>query len=126
MKDLKIGQSVMTIDKKGSPANTTFLGWINKNTTMEAEFLEITTEDGHKITITPNHIIKVNSDMKLASQVTKGDKLLSKSGPVAVLTIERVNSTGVFNPLTSSSTILVGGVLCSCFAAYPGYNITQL
>ena len=125
MKELRIGQSVMTLDKEGSPAVTTFLGWLHKDTTLEAEFLEITTEDGHKITLTPTHIIMVNSGMKLASQVTIGDQLLSKTGPVVVLTIERVITRGVYSPLTTSSTVLVSGVLCSCFAATNHNNIAQ-
>jgi len=125
MKELRIGQSLMTLDEEGSPSVTTFLGWLHRDTNLEAEFLEITTEDGHKITLTPSHIIMVNSDMKLASQVTIGDQLLSKTGPVVVLTIERVITRGVYSPLTTSSTVLVSGVLCSCFAATNHNNIAQ-
>ena len=108
MKELKIGQSVMTLDKEGSPAVTTFLGWLHRDTNLETEFLEITTEDGHKITLTPTHIIMVNSDMKLASHVVVGDLLTNKTGaPIAVTSITRLLTTGVYSPLTMTSTILV-------------------
>jgi len=125
MKELKIGQSVKTHDEGGSPTVTTFLGWLHRDTNLETEFLEITTENGYKITLTPTHIIMVNSDMKLASQVTIGDQLLSKTGPAVVLSIERVITRGVFSPLTTCSTLLVSGLLCSCFAATTHYNIAQ-
>ena len=120
MKELKIGQSVMTLDEEGSPAVTTFLGWLHKDTNLEAEFLEITTEDGHKITLTPTHIIMVNSEMKLASQVVVGDLLTDRTGaPTAVISITKLVTKGVYSPLTMSSTILVNNILASCFAATP-------
>jgi len=125
MKELKIGQSVMTLDKEGSPAVTTFLGWLHRDTNLETEFLEITTEDGHKITLTPTHIIMVNSDMKLASHVVVGDLLTNKTGaPIAVTSITRLLTTGVYSPLTMTSTILVNNILASCFAATPNNNIS--
>merc|ERR1719320_32807 len=126
MKELKIGQSVMTLDEEGSPAVTTFLGWLHKDTMMEAEFLEITTEDGHKITLTPTHIIMVNSDMKLARHAVLGDQLVSKTGaPTAVNSITKLVTKGVYSPLTMSSTILVNNILASCFAATLHNNISS-
>ena len=125
MKDLSIGQSLMTLDEEGSPRETTFLGWLHRDTNLKAEFLEITTDNGYKITLTPGHIIMVNSGMKLASQVTLGDQLVTKTGPAVVVTIERMVTTGLYSPLTTTSTVLVNGVLCSCFAATSQNTIAE-
>ena len=124
MKDLSIGQSLMTLDEEGSLRETTFLGWLHRDTNLKTEFLKITTDNGYKITLTPGHIIMVNNGMKLASQVTVGDQLVTKTGPAVVVTIERIVTTGVYSPLTTTSTVLVSGILSSCFAASPHNNIS--
>ena len=67
----------------------------------------------------------VNSGMKLASQVTLGDLLVTKTGPAVVVTIERMVTTGLYSPLTTTSTVLVSGVLCSCFAATSQNTIAE-
>ena len=125
MKDLSIGQSLMTLDEEGSPRETTFLGWLHRDTNLKTEFLKITTDNGQDVTLTPGHIIMVNSGMKLASQVTLSDLLVTKTGPAVVVTIERMVTTGVYSPLTTTSTVLVSGVLCSCFAATSQNTIAE-
>ena len=117
IKNLKIGQSLLTLGTHGSPVVTTFPGWLHRDAGQEASFLQITTQDGYRITLTPTHILMVGSSMKLASQVMLGDLLISKSGTATPVTaISEIVGTGVYSPLTLTSTIIVDGLLASCFA----------
>ena len=117
MRDLKLGQSVATLNPEGVPVTTRFIGWLHRDTMKEATFLQIRTSNGCLISLTPDHIILEASGMKLAGQLQLGDQLCSRQGVLTIVTdISEIRHTGVFSPLTTTSTLLVDGLLASCFA----------
>jgi len=123
MKDLDLGQSIMTLDSKGSPATTVFLGWTERDADKLTSFLEIKTKDGSNIILTATHLIMVNSVMMFAGEVKKGDFLHSSKGTLTKVTsVDMVTSTGFYCPLTMKSTIMAGGLLASCFASTEYYT----
>ena len=96
---------------------TRFIGWLHRDTMKEATFLQIRTSNGCLISLTPDHIILEASGMKLAGQLQLGDQLCSRQGVLTIVTdISEIRHTGVFSPLTTTSTLLVDGLLASCFA----------
>ena len=123
MKDLRLGQSIYTLDSKGLPKATTFLGWTDRDASKPTSFLEIKTRDGSIIILTATHLIMVNSIMKFAGEVQIGDLLHSSSGHLTEVTSRAmITSTGFYCPLTMDSTILAGGLLTSCFASTSYYT----
>ena len=58
-----------------------------------------------------------------ASEVEVGDRLLQRAGEgveeVQVVRVEEVEEEGAWAPLTTEGTLLVDGVLASCYASFP-------
>jgi hypothetical protein len=131
---LQSGDEVLTVD--GSKiVNSQIVMMLDSKAFAEILFFTITTASGHGLSLTALHLIPiVSSSGKLdylpASQVQVGDNLYVVSNgeleqsPVTNVTTE--SKKGYFAPLTMKGTLLVNGVLVSCFASVKSHEWAQL
>merc|ERR1711892_1474556 len=56
---LKLGDKVRTIDGKGAPVFTEFLGWMERDSVADTIFLKLTTKSGATISLTHSHALFV-------------------------------------------------------------------
>ena len=105
-----------------------FLGWLHREANVYAKFLKISTNSS-SIVLTGNHLIfrismADNSfESVFADEIQEGDKLISwKGSKITEETVIAVGPTiekGFWTPLTTEGTLLVDGLLASCYASFP-------
>lgn len=136
MRDLRVGDQVAvsspTSAAGGPVAFEPVLSLSHADPKALASFLTLTLEGTSKnITLTPGHLVHVQKSGGIgqswanpveASRIEPGDRLLVHEGdrlePRRVAAVERaVEREGLFNPHTQSGTIVVDGVLASCYTA---------
>merc|ERR1719402_632421 len=120
---LSLGDKVMTLSPSGQEIVTPFLGWIHKDSRVPSNFIKLLTSSQAMVTLTPEHIIMVHKQgdtmprMQPAHMVEEGDDLVTKDlKKDKVVSISSEESEGLFAPLTSTGTLLVDGLLVSCYA----------
>jgi len=130
---LKHGDIVHSVNSNGEVVPSPFLGWLHHDDNVTTTFLRITTETGNTITISPLHLLMVTDNldkrpsMRFANTVSVGDYLWSGgSGLTKVKSIVSKVQTGVYAPLTSTGTILVDGLLASCYAHLASHDLAHL
>ena len=141
MKDLKIGDKVLTMVKGEMKFQKliTFLHYVPKET---ASYLGIHTDGAEPpIYLSSEHLIFVVSGQCTqvtpiyAKKVKPGDHILRVKqdsakaglGAMAVTQItEESNMAGIYAPLTTSGTIVVNGVVASCYSNICSHSIAHV
>ena len=133
MSDLRVGESVLTIDASGQYEFSPIILFLDRDPEESRQFYVIKTESGHSLTLTPSHLIyakfgdEPGDDMAdfeavFAGDVREGDMVLVMDGgesaliPSRAVEIETKVQTGVYAPLTAKGNIVVDNVLASCYA----------
>ena len=121
------GDLVLAMSSSGTPVYSQFLGHFHFDSSRIIEYLEIKSSD-KTIRITDDHLLYVSVDgqshFDYARNVQIGHYILSVNGnggfdQSLVKSVGRVNSTSLYGPLTSEGTIIVDGVVASCYAHVP-------
>ncbi|XP_023216790.1 sonic hedgehog protein-like [Centruroides sculpturatus] len=132
MKDLKIGHEVLTVDN-GKLVFTKVVAFMDRRPSGQAEYLILQTANEQSIRISANHLIfsSMNNvttlETKFAGNINVGDYLLVSNQtdqtfePSSVMQITRDVMDGAYVPLTQTGTLLVDGILASCYASYDHY-----
>merc|ERR1711913_181560 len=120
---LKSGDRLKSATSDGDVVFSPFLGWLHS-----------ATETGNRISLTPQHLLLVNSSstdkapgMRFASTVRVGDYLWSggRSGLVRVKSVTSQLMTGVYAPLTTTGTLLVDDLLASSYAHLVNHKVAH-
>lgn len=131
MSHLHPGDSVLALSESGGIIFSRVLLFLHLDTEHRSTFLILSTENGHRLTITPNHLIFMAPNLKLdyneyyasfASQVTRGAYVLicGQDGhvhPSKIVSVSQEERIGVYAPLTEHGNLFVDGVLASSYAS---------
>ena len=127
--ELKIGNKVLSVSSSGKLQFSSIVMFMDKKPTATIEdYVTIQTEKPDKeIVLTKKHVIFASKDAihyqpRFAEKVQLGDfvKVLAQDGctmvSAKVVNVALQCFTGAYAPLTEEGTILVNGVLASCYA----------
>jgi len=92
----------------------------HRNENEATDFLQIVTDSDNAIELTSKHLIYLHDkhDPVEAGTVKVGDKLLTGTSDAAeVSKVSVVTRNGLFNPITSSGTLVVDGLATSTYTA---------
>lgn len=128
MKDLKIGDQVLAVDH-GVVGFTPIKSFLHRLPEKKAMFHRISGADGSAVSMTEKHFIyttpcdKMEPTMKWAQDVVPDKECLirvvgEKQIPVKVTGNDVFESTGIYNPMTESATVIADGYLASCHNVY--------
>lgn len=131
MCDLRLGDKVRVVQSNGRVEWSDVCAWAHREPKRVAKYLRLTTQQtGRSLTISPEHLVGVVRDGQMdyvkAGTVTNADRLLAcdvganAAGGVwaePVKSIEQIESLGVYAPITTTGTVVVNGIVASCYAA---------
>ncbi|XP_010141778.1 PREDICTED: indian hedgehog protein, partial [Buceros rhinoceros silvestris] len=128
---LRPGQRVLAMDGAGRPTYSDFLVFLDKEPRVLTSFHIIETrEPPRRLALTPTHLLFVAENASapathfrptFASHVRPGHFVL-----VAVLGLQDKRDVGAYAPLTRHGTLVVDGVVASCFALVQEQHLAQL
>mmetsp|Transcript_11070 Transcript_11070/g.20016 ORF Transcript_11070/g.20016 Transcript_11070/m.20016 type:complete len:386 (-) Transcript_11070:1117-2274(-) len=114
MDEVEVGMHVRS-DELGSVSEVYFFSHREKNSV--SKFVKIEGSLGNEIVMSESHYLFVNNRLKAAGEVVIGDRILLESGDQdsVVSVLKSAYYKGLYNPHTISGTIVVNGVVASCY-----------
>lgn len=143
MRDLRPGDRVLASwspDGSTAPVYSPVLSFLDRRLSAAKTFYEIGTRAGLNISLTAAHLIFVTDCAGLsrpgpaglrtvfASEVRPGQCVLTARGhgtPSPVTFVQQRSGGGLYAPLTRSGSIVVDGVLASCYAALDSHGLAH-
>ena len=120
LKDLAIGDLVLCYDiGKKATLFTKLIIMALSDFKVPTTYFHLQLEDGSVIKLTGEHLILVGESHRavMARDVEEGDLLFKKNkGLMKVGKISKVTEKGFCCPITEAGTIMVNGILTSCYA----------
>lgn len=112
MRELEINDRV----KIAKDQYSSVFAFTHRSRTGFYEFLQLETEQGHKLQLTPGHHIYINGRNLPAKEARIGDVLINSEGEsVVVSSIKVMENVGLYNPQTLQGNIIVDGILASTY-----------
>jgi len=134
----KMGLLIRTASSNGQTKFSKFTQWVHFDPSHVAEFVDITTMSGHKMSLTGNHLIYTTTcksptgekKVQLANElltnqcvfVEKDNQLI----PTEIISIEKSMKSGIFAPITEEGNLIVDGIWASCYSNVESEGIQKL
>ncbi|XP_069792034.1 indian hedgehog protein-like [Narcine bancroftii] len=138
--DLQPGDRVQTVNKGGQMTFSTFMTFLDWQPDAVKIFHVLETQDPpRQLLLTAAHLVFVADNFTselghfrptFASEVRVGQYVYAADDtgqrPAQVTAVSQRTDIGAYAPLTQHGTLVVNGMLASCFAVIEGHNLAQL
>jgi len=128
--DVRLGDRIAAVDSHGDVVYSEVIAFLDRSPSEKRQFIRLTTKSGRVLTLTPAHLVPMESGSVFAANVQPGDKILVNDADAASaknevdsrLRWDSVNETklvieeGVYAPLTMEGNLFVDDVVASCYA----------
>nr|APD15681.1 hedgehog [Antalis entalis] len=144
MSQIDVGSRVLSMTKEGSIEFSEVIAFLDRDNTSTAVFLTLTTVGGGSVTLTPKHLIytigSTESDGEersftnlrtiFAEEIEEGDQIVltDTNGDLRLEEVSNITYStqfGLYAPLTTHGTIIVDGVVVSCYAYFNNIDLTH-
>ncbi|XP_023862239.1 desert hedgehog protein [Salvelinus sp. IW2-2015] len=136
---LESGDRVLALSESGDVVLSRVLLFLHQDHESRSTFLVLTTQDGHRLALTPHHLVFLAPHYKLhhseyqarfASRAKRGDNVLvhgadGRLQPSRIVSISQEEGMGVYAPLTEHGTLFVDGVLASSYALIENHRLAH-
>ncbi len=139
LSSLAPGDRVMALSGTGQVVFSEVLLFLHRDQESLSTFLSLETEDGHRLAVTPHHLVFLGPGCRLdsseyqaqfASRAKTGDCVLIHTAegqvhPSRIISVSAEESVGVYAPLTEAGTMFVDGVLASSYALVEDHRLAH-
>lgn len=138
LEELSVGERILALDTMtGSLTYSEVILFLDRDPEQRREFLRIRTASGRTLTVTPSHLLMLASNTSdtfrvqavFADRLRVGDGVLIHNRLVpeidTVISTEAILKRGVYAPLTREGTIVVDGIVASCYAVIDSQSIAH-
>ncbi|KAM3618845.1 uncharacterized protein V6R79_025752 [Siganus canaliculatus] len=139
LSSLTPGDQVMALSGTGQVVYSQVLLFLHRDQNKRSTFLSLETEDGHRLAVTPHHLVFLDRHCRLdsseyqalfASRAKAGDCVLIHKAdghirPSQIISVSVEESVGVYAPLTDAGTVFVNGVLASSYALVEDHQLAH-
>lgn len=149
MSDLSVGDKVLSsTDDLGKPIYSDVVLFFHRQNNSRTAYYELLLEDGRQLTVTGSHLLHLASsssssvdDVSLddvnvvyAGNVRAGDRIFVTSAEVGgavklrasrIVRVTGARHRGLYAPLTRHGTVVVDGVLVSCYAWVSSHRLAH-
>nr|XP_057940599.1 sonic hedgehog protein-like [Doryrhamphus excisus] len=139
LSSLTPGDKVMAVSATGQIVFSPILVFLHQDQEARSTVLSLKTEDGHRLAVTPRHLVFLDRDCTLdsskyrawfASRVRTRDCVLihGADGQLdhsRIVSVSVQETTGVYAPLTEDGTLFVDGVLVSSYAVVEDHALSH-
>lgn len=133
------GDTVMALSKKGEVVFSPVLLFLHQDPKSWATFVSLKTEDGHRLALTPHHLVFIANhsgvhsnkyQAQFSSKTQTGDYVLvhkahRQVAPSRIISVSVEESVGVYAPLTEDGTLFVNGILASSYALVEDHGLAH-
>lgn len=135
MSEVKIGDRIKTLDRRGNPIYSEVIAFLHRQEVAIADYLSIVTDNGRTLRVSKKHLVfKIDNETNkihevFASDLKVGDTLqtareTSETSRITMITM--ATQDGIYAPLTRYGTMIVDGVLVSCYAHWDSHTIAHI
>jgi len=107
--------------------------FIHRRDDVTTKFIDLTTESGSRMSLTPGHMVPVvdcqaplTTQLKAADTVKLGECVLANSqgkvAPSKIVGLSESTKTGIYAPLTKSGNMVVDNTVGSCYSNYESFH----
>lgn len=138
IKNVKIGDKLLTLNHQGSPIYSEVNMMMHRQPNVVVkDYVKISTEAGKTIVLSLHHLIAISNINSSTQQFIFGKDIIPRhhhiltydeKGGVArsrVLSKEYATELGAFAPLTMEGTLVVNDVYASCYSEFPSHMISH-
>ena len=134
MKEVVLGDKVLTLNSRVQPSFSEVIAFLHYEPNASSEYLKVESEDGHCISISPDHLIftgQPGGEKKAVFSATlqPGDHIIAVSNThtqhCKVKQVTSGTQDGIYCILTRTGTLVVDGVLASCYASYKSHKLSH-
>ncbi|XP_056240428.1 desert hedgehog protein isoform X1 [Seriola aureovittata] len=139
LSSLAPGDRVMALSGTGQVVFSQVILFLHRDQESWSTFLSLETEDGHRLALTPHHLVFLAPYCRLdssehqaqfASRAKTGDCVLIHTAeghvrPSRIISVSVEESLGVYAPLTDAGTLFVDGVLASSYALVENHRLAH-
>ncbi|XP_041655865.1 desert hedgehog protein [Cheilinus undulatus] len=139
LSSLSLGDRVMALSVTGQVVFSQVLLFLHQDHESWSTFLSLETETGHRLTLTPHHLVFLSGHCTLdrneylaqfAIRAKIGGCVLIHTAegqvhPSRIVSVSVMESVGVYAPLTEAGTVFVDGVLASSYALVEDHRLAH-
>lgn len=139
LSSLQPGDKVLTLSGTGQLIFSPIILFLHQNSQSWASFISVETEDGHRLALTPHHLLftaphsgvpYIEYQVQFSSRAKVGDyvlihKLGGQVAPSRIVSVSLEESQGLYAPLTDDGTLFVNGILASSYALVEDHSLAH-
>jgi len=136
MSSLSIGDRVLSTDSLGRPVYDAVVAFLHVSRNLSSVFVRLETDQGG-LALTPQHLIFASKTPSEAIQpyfagdIEVGDTIYeittnaTRAVPRRVRRVSYTLEKGIYAPLTSQGTIVIGGYIASCYGLISSHSLAH-